>query len=158
MCYFLEGCIDFPEFLFFVCLSVLRVSHLHESHGLESKKLKKWMQKQIINRNKVVVISKKLSEIISTEYKTEALPLILHDAASEIRPVAISHHIRDQKRFKIGYFGHLYEGRGVEIIRDLAVRFPLIDFFVVGGDEDSINTLREASNPINMIILGFCPA
>lgn len=143
------------NFYFSFVLSVLRVSHLHESHGLESKKLKKWMQKKIVHRNKVVVISKKLSQILSKEFNSKTVPFILHDAASEIRPITISRYIRDHKRFKIGYFGHLYKGRGIEIIRDLAESFPFIDFFVVGGDEDSVNTLRAESNPINMIVLGF---
>ncbi|MER0447924.1 glycosyltransferase family 4 protein [Streptomyces sp. Edi4] len=34
---------------------------------------------------------------------------------------------------KIGYVGHLYDGRGIDLILDLAGRLPLFDFHLVGG-------------------------
>ncbi|MED7948825.1 glycosyltransferase family 4 protein [Streptomyces sp. BE303] len=34
---------------------------------------------------------------------------------------------------RVGYVGHLYEGRGIDLILGLAGRFPAVDFHLVGG-------------------------
>ena len=143
------------NFYFSFILTLFCVVHVHECHGLETQKIKKVMQNTILRRNRVVVISEKLADMISSEYALTTLPLILHDAASQVSPINVDSLIRDRFRFKIGYFGHLYPGRGIEVIRDLAENFSFIDFYVAGGDEVSINRLKNQNNPKNMIILGF---
>lgn len=143
------------NFYFSFILTLFCVVHVHECHGLETQKIKKFIQNKILRRNRVVVISEKLADMISSEYALTTPPLILHDAASQVSPINVDSFIRDRSRFKIGYFGHLYPGRGIEIIRDLAEKFSFIDFYVAGGDEASINLLKDQNNPKNMIILGF---
>lgn len=44
----------------------------------------------------------------------------------------------DPTRFTAGYTGHLYAGRGVELILNLARQCEQIDFLVVGGEPTSV--------------------
>jgi glycosyltransferase involved in cell wall biosynthesis len=58
----------------------------------------------------------------------------------------------------IGYVGHLYQGKGFEIIREMAARAPWAQFHVVGGEQQTIATLRfDATLPSNIQIHGFVP-
>lgn len=57
-----------------------------------------------------------------------------------------------------GYAGHLYEGRGVELIFELAQNRPEDQFLIMGGTEAAIQNyarLAENQNLANLIFLGF---
>ncbi|MFE4515841.1 glycosyltransferase family 4 protein [Kitasatospora sp. NPDC056783] len=47
---------------------------------------------------------------------------------------------------RIGYVGHLYDGRGIDLILDLAHRLPHFDFHLVGGTPED-RTRWESSGP-----------
>jgi len=61
------------------------------------------------------------------------------------------------RRPKIGYFGHLYEGRGVEIVLDLSLHQPDCDIYIVGGEPDLVEQFRSQDTPDNVYFLGFQP-
>ena len=46
-------------------------------------------------------------------------------------------------KFKIGYFGHLYKGRGIELIINIAKKLTNFRFYIVGGDQISYSKLKE---------------
>ena len=55
---------------------------------------------------------------------------------------------------RVGYIGHLYPGKGGEVILQLAKRFPEMRFHIFGGfEEDIIRFSREA--PQNIVTHGF---
>lgn len=54
-----------------------------------------------------------------------------------------------------GYFGHMYPGRGVEVIIGCAAKTPDVDFHLVGGTEDDIRKWRNAYNPENVFFHGY---
>jgi glycosyltransferase involved in cell wall biosynthesis len=56
---------------------------------------------------------------------------------------------------QVGYIGHLYEGRGIEVIVAAAAALPAHDFHVVGGDEADLARWRAASVPPNVRFHGF---
>jgi glycosyltransferase involved in cell wall biosynthesis len=59
---------------------------------------------------------------------------------------------------RIGYVGHLYEGKGLELIRALAACVPWAEFHVVGGEQKTVDALRgDASLPANIRLHGFVP-
>jgi len=65
-----------------------------------------------------------------------------------------------QERFTVGYTGHLYPGRGTDLILDMAQRLPEIAFLIAGGDPARVETLRQAADKRalkNMYITGFIP-
>lgn len=61
-------------------------------------------------------------------------------------------------RPQVGYVGHLYAGKGFELIRELAAHAPWADFHVVGGDQTTVEALRhDRTLPRNIRLHGFVP-
>jgi len=66
----------------------------------------------------------------------------------------------DEERFTIGYTGHLYSGRGVELMLGMAERLPNLSFMLAGGENEDVTNLRlrvESRNLRNVILTGFIP-
>jgi glycosyltransferase involved in cell wall biosynthesis len=64
----------------------------------------------------------------------------------------------EQGRLSVGYVGHLYPGKGLEIVREIAAKAPWADFHVVGGQEATVEDLRnDPTLPHNIRIHGFVP-
>jgi glycosyltransferase involved in cell wall biosynthesis len=64
------------------------------------------------------------------------------------------------ERFTVGYTGHLYPGRGRELLLELAQRMPQVAFLVVGGEGRDISTFQAeilAQRVQNLILTGFVP-
>ena len=63
-----------------------------------------------------------------------------------------------QKRegaLQVGYAGHLYKGRGIELIISCAKEVPDADFHIVGGTEDDIRYWKDQTKLPNLIFHGF---
>lgn len=61
-------------------------------------------------------------------------------------------------RKSLGYIGHLYRGRGIDLIAEMARKKPEYDFHIVGGnDEDIAFWHRETARIRNMYLHGFVP-
>ncbi|MCU4742814.1 glycosyltransferase family 4 protein [Natronoglomus mannanivorans] len=59
-------------------------------------------------------------------------------------------------RFQIGYIGHLYQGRGMNLIAALASRCPHVDFHIIGGDDEAVKYWRgEIDHSENVTFYGF---
>jgi glycosyltransferase involved in cell wall biosynthesis len=64
------------------------------------------------------------------------------------------------ERFTLGYTGHLYPGRGRELLLELAKRLPQVAFLVVGGEARDIQAFQaeiQARQVENLILTGFVP-
>lgn len=58
---------------------------------------------------------------------------------------------------QIGYTGHLYKGKGLEIIVPLAQKLTDVDFHIVGGKAEHLACWKEKSKNIdNLYFHGFC--
>ena len=136
-------------------LTILGCDHVFETHGPEKGRIRKLAQNIIMRRNKVICISQRLSDILQIQCRSELDIRVLHDAASNFSKVDVSHYLYSKSKLKVGYFGHLYPGRGIQIIVGLAQQFPEIDFYVVGGDDLSVTSLREQVSPPNLKIIGY---
>lgn len=67
---------------------------------------------------------------------------------------------RDETRPVAGYAGHLYAGRGIEVILAVAERLPRWDFLVAGGTEADLAALRAElvqRSLANVQLCGFVP-
>lgn len=53
-----------------------------------------------------------------------------------------------------GYFGHLYQGRGIEVIEALAAARPDILFLVYGGNDADVQSKRAANTHANLQFMG----
>jgi glycosyltransferase involved in cell wall biosynthesis len=64
------------------------------------------------------------------------------------------------ERFTAGYSGHLYAGRGVELLLDLAQRLPEMNFIIAGGEPQDVERVRsrvQAGQMENILLTGFVP-
>jgi glycosyltransferase involved in cell wall biosynthesis len=64
------------------------------------------------------------------------------------------------ERFTAGYTGHLYHGRGVHLILELAKRLPDVNFLLVGGELQDVSRVKgivKERGLQNVIITGFVP-
>ena len=57
----------------------------------------------------------------------------------------------------VGYVGHLYTGKGMEIVSQLPPLVPEAKFIVVGGTEDDLATWRNRASFRNLTFLGYRP-
>jgi glycosyltransferase involved in cell wall biosynthesis len=61
-------------------------------------------------------------------------------------------------RLRIGYVGHLYPGRGIDLIFDIARACPWADFHLVGGREEDLSHWRaQLGGQSNVILHGYVP-
>jgi glycosyltransferase involved in cell wall biosynthesis len=60
----------------------------------------------------------------------------------------------------VGYAGHLYEGRGLPLMVDLAKRNPELQFLWIGGEPQAVKNWQQHLNTIavnNVKLVGFVP-
>jgi glycosyltransferase involved in cell wall biosynthesis len=65
-----------------------------------------------------------------------------------------------EQQFTAGYTGHLYPGRGVPLMLDIAERLPGINILIVGGEDQDIRLLLEqvkGRKIENILLTGFVP-
>ena len=55
---------------------------------------------------------------------------------------------------QVGYTGHIYPGKGMEIIAALAERMPHVDFHVVGGTRSDVDVWRQGTVAVNLYFHG----
>jgi glycosyltransferase involved in cell wall biosynthesis len=63
-------------------------------------------------------------------------------------------------RFTAGYTGHLYAGRGINIILEMAGRLPEVIFLLVGGEPEEVRRLKDTVQSrglANVFLTGFIP-
>lgn len=54
-------------------------------------------------------------------------------------------------RFDVGYIGHLYKGRGIELLIELARRCDWLHMHIVGGDPDSVVDWQESCDELENV-------
>jgi glycosyltransferase involved in cell wall biosynthesis len=130
-----------------------------EGQGIASK----WLFSRLIRHSKLrdlVVITEALKEHYVSQWGSLAgRAKVLPDGADPIcldLPAAmLSGRLG---HLQIGYVGHLYRGRGIDLIIALARRLPQMDFHLVGGAERDIEYwMREAKGVLNITFHGFVP-
>lgn len=87
--------------------------------------------------------------------------LVAHDAADPPPPMS---RITDSRRaagvgrLQVGYVGHLYPGKGMEVVGALAARMPEVDFHVIGGTDEDIAAWRHRTASCeNLVYHGHVP-
>lgn len=108
-------------------------------------KLKRW-----------VVISdalRRMTEASLPEVSTKLC--VAHDGAD---PVTMTDLPIDEGRLQVGYVGHLYQGRGIDLMLALAKRCPWAMFHLIGGmPDDIVDWKRQAGSLNNILFHGFVP-
>jgi glycosyltransferase involved in cell wall biosynthesis len=145
-----------------------------EIHMPPTSRLDTWalarMVSQIKNgkssHHKIIVISNRLAKILNEQFDLPVSKmLVCHDAvdlASYNKITSSGYDLKrqlgliNQRTLLLTYAGSLYEGRGMEMIVELAQRFPQSYFLVVGGDELRIESYRQEFEGIkNLCFYGY---
>lgn len=134
--------IVYGRYLYGVFLSSFFYRTFFEAHAPMSTFLKKKLFNRIHKHSKlerIIVISEALKNIfLETKDISKSKLLVAHDGADEVLDTSIMELKGLKEQLNIGYVGHLYKGRGVEIILELAKKFKNINFHIVGGTKDDI--------------------
>jgi glycosyltransferase involved in cell wall biosynthesis len=148
--------------------SLMGIPTTFDSHGpiWENGRLTTWLFKRMLNLTafkKITLNSNALKEIYlksgifkGSRFDTKNL-VVAHNGANiyDLNKKVILPGRKD--KLKVGYFGHLYVGRGIEIILELAKRIPEIDFYIAGGEEKDIDYWKNRVQYKNLRFLGYIP-
>lgn len=114
------------------------------------------------HRVHVVAISEAIREEVIHQAGIPADAVTIARSASAVRVLGAAITRSDSggdAALRVGYAGHLYEGKGLEILLPLAERCPWADFVVLGGEpRDVIFWQVRAAALSNVTFLGHRPA
>ena len=138
---------------------------IYESHAptFDKKNHRLIVFKKLIKSKyfkKMVVISKALKNMyLEKEYLNNTKIQIAHDGADEVvnfvRKIELLGH---KENLKVGYVGHLYKGKGMEVIASLANKLDDdIEIHIIGGLEKDIKFWKSKINSKNIFFYGFIP-
>lgn len=108
----------------------------------------------------LVVISHALKKMIKNDASGKKI-IVAHDGADLIgkndKDIQTAISDKNGNRTKVGYIGHLYPGRGIDLIFKIALELPHIDFHIVGGTEEDIKARKRRIEGNNIFLHGFIP-
>lgn len=123
--------------------------------------INEWMFHAVIKSSRfkqLVAITHTLKHYYETNYpQTKGKIQVLPDAADPVPDTIIPVELpRKDKRLQVGYVGHLYKGKGMEVVSRLAPLCPWADFHVLGGSERDIKYWkRECEDCANISFHGY---
>ena len=137
--------------------TILELHGLPNESSQRSKALHKVLQHPKLRR--IVTISRALSDDLVAEYGAPHQGcdiVVAHDsAASYPRPGPA---VERNEPLRVGYFGHLYPGKGMETIAALAPMLPDLRFEIYGGNDTDILHWRAAcAGQDNLTLHGHIP-
>jgi glycosyltransferase involved in cell wall biosynthesis len=107
---------------------------------------------------KLVLISQALKDTYLAKYKNldPLKVLIAHDAADKVTNWQVCDQWPGRSdALQVGYVGHLYQGKGIEVIAAIAHRLPDVDFHIIGGLEHDITHWQGVISEDNVFFHGF---
>ncbi|WP_404310023.1 glycosyltransferase family 4 protein [Neorhodopirellula lusitana] len=132
---------------------------IYETHAARTginAHLEAWLLRRK-NLRSVVAITNALAGDIRARHR---LHVPLHVEPDAVTPVdyerIIPASLSGSGQLKVGYCGHLYPGRGGELLVDVARRRPDCDFHLIGGEPTDVDRLRaSAVGTTNIFFHGF---
>ena len=111
---------------------------------------------------RIVSITEALADHYREQYGCTNIDIVVApDGADPILPGTTPVDIGDAGNgLNVGYVGHLYKGKGAELVLQLARRLPEFRFHVVGGTATDITKTHDVileDIPENMVFHGFLP-
>lgn len=123
------------------------------------KIFKKYLHKSIVSSKNIVsciLITQAQKQLIEKSWKYKTKIIVAPDAADEQPDFEPLEEFQAYQRLKIGYFGHLYAGRGIEIIYELSKLLPDYIFLIFGGNAEDIEKWKnKTKEQKNIIFYGF---
>lgn len=161
--YLIQLKIDKEDILFsrdphFAFLGILKFSNIYlELHNkyLDKSNLSYYFILILSKFRKIniIFISKALFEIYKKQINFKCKTIIAHDGAELIK-TKITNALN--AKLKVGYCGHLYKGRGIPLLIELANYFEDIIFNIAGGLDEDLNYFKKNFKlPKNIYFHGF---
>ena len=81
---------------------------------------------------------------------------VAHDGADEVLDLEAKIKLfGDNNKLKVGYVGHLYKGKGIEVISSLAKKVDSsVEFHVIGGFKKDVEIWKNKINSKNVFFYG----
>ncbi len=108
--------------------------------------------------SKLVVISQVLKDIyISNGYLNNEMIEVAHDGADKVENLNRKIKLKGKDEvLKVGYIGHLYKGKGMEVIEKIADKVSDdVEFHIIGGLEKDIQYWKNKIKSTNVYFYGF---
>ena len=161
--------------------STLNTATIFEVHDMPGGKLGPRLFRRYLKGRgaaRLVVITRALADDLSREFDPlllKQLTIIAPDGVdleryqdlpepNAARKKLLERNLIDisipEGRFTAGYTGHLYQGRGVNQMLEMAARLVDITFLIIGGEAGQISQLKsavESRGLKNIYVLGFIP-
>lgn len=151
---FIHGC----SIATFLKYQVIFESHrpMYEKNNYEFRVFKKLIKSKYLK--KFIVISNALKKMyLENGYLDETKIQVEHDGADVVTDFSDKIQLLGSKdTLKIGYVGHLYKGRGIDIIIECAKQLKDMTFHIVGGLLNDVEYWKNYSKNLNNIFFyGF---
>lgn len=140
----------------FLLLIFTRRKMIYETHTVESR-VRGVLQRIILRSQRVspVVISDALAGLLAHGHIQRSRFTILPDAARAGLPMVMSRADNVGDSLIFGYFGSFHEGRGIEIIEQMAEALPDCQFLVHGPVEQNPEFMKRVGIRRNIKVCGY---
>ncbi|EFK08224.1 glycosyltransferase, group 1 family protein [delta proteobacterium NaphS2] len=143
--------------------SFLGIPCIYEAHVFAAGSGARLLEKRLFRRrtfHRLVVISQALKKDYLKAYAAldKMKVIVAHDGADipdEKSDGQMEKPMDGTAGLQVGYVGQLYPGKGMEIISQLAPRFPELTFHVVGGRDEDLDFWKERAGFRNLIFHGY---
>lgn len=139
-----------------------------EMHGPPEGGLGPWLFRIFLGlpgRKRILPITQALKQLLAARYSLSHVETVISPNAIDLEryaslppPSEARSELGLPEQFTVGYTGHLYPGRGMNMLVALAQRFSHLHFLWVGGNPNDVNHWKErlASEKLNNVTLtGF---
>ena len=141
--------------------TLLGIKTAFESHSpiFDDNKLSiRLFNKIIKNKNftKLIVISEALKKkYLERNYLNKDKIYVAHDGADEVIDFDTKVELLGENKVNIAYIGHLYKGKGMEVIEKLSFELKNVGFHIVGGTNQDIEYWKNKITSHNVYFYGF---
>jgi len=150
---FLHGCYVAALLMNKVIFEIHTPIYEEKNHKL--KVFKKLIKNKYFK--KLIVISHALKNMyLENGYLSEKKIQVAHDGADEV--INFNNKINllgDKNSLKIGYVGHLYKGRGIDLVIEIAKQIKDMTFHIVGGLKEDVEYWNNYSKSLNISNIHF---
>jgi len=106
----------------------------------------------------LVVISHALKKYYQQHYPLTDDKYIVAPDAADIPSSSVKLNLESSNKMQVGYIGHLYPGKGMELISELVSRCPWAVFHIVGGTKEDLDKWKAILHKYsNIKFHGFIP-
>lgn len=145
--------------------SLLKIKTIFESHSpiTDRSTLEVFLFERLIRKNnfvKLVVISQALKDFYLKNKKLcKSRIQVAHDGADAVLDFNSKAKLNGANdNLKVGYVGHLYHGKGIEVIEKIHANISKnVEFHIVGGLTKDIDYWKAKIKSNNVYFYGFVP-